>query len=242
MSSLWHRWAFWISLPLVLPQGLWLRRTARRLPPAEGAAEGHVGSGPHRKLVLIGDSIIAGVGIEHLADAMPGQLARELAAQHQCQVHWQAYGYNGASVGDLLKHLSEVPAQSPIDWVFLSVGVNDVTRLTSGRAWQARLDALLTGIAERAPGACLLLAGVPPMQRFPALPPPLRQVFGWRSARLDRLGAQVARTHAALHIPTPVPADPTAFASDGYHPNARACAEWARALALQTPALAPRRG
>lgn len=231
MSTFWRRWAFWVSVPLVLPQGLWLRRTARRLPPAAGPAEGHVGAGAHRKLLLIGDSIIAGVGVAQLAEALPGQLARALAERHGCQVHWQAYGYNGASAGDLLVRLAEVPAQSPIDWVFVSVGVNDVTRLTSGRAWQSRLGELLAGISERAPGAQLVLAGVPPMQRFPALPQPLRQVFGWRSQRLDRLGASVARELRVLHLPTPVPDDPTAFASDGYHPNAAACAVWARAVA-----------
>lgn len=227
-----RRALFWSSLPLVLPQGLWLRRTARRLPVAAGPAEGHAGVGRHRKLVAIGDSIVAGVGTDRLEHALPGLLAAALADRHQCRVHWQAHGYNGASCRDLLRALADLPAQAPIDWVFVSVGVNDVTRLTSGAAWQSRLRALMVSLAEHAPGAQILLAGVPPMQRFPGLPQPLRAVFGWRASHLDGLGQAVAaRLPAVAHIPTPVPDDPQAFASDGYHPNANACAVWAQTLA-----------
>ena len=217
---------FWLSLPLLLPQGLWLKRTARRLPPAAGPTAGEVGEGRSLRLLLVGDSIIAGVGVAQLADAMPGQLACALAARGS-RVAWQALGDNGASSRDLLRQLKALPAQ-PADVVFVSVGVNDVTRLTTARAWRAQLGALLAGLRAHSPQATLVLAGVPPIDRFPALPVPLRQAFGWRAARLDAVGREVAVAHAAVHVPTPVPDDPSAFAEDGYHPNAAACAVWAR--------------
>lgn len=225
---------FWLSLPLLLPQGLWLKRTARRLPPAAGPTSGVVGSGPTRRLLLVGDSIIAGVGVEQLADALPGQLARALAERHRCRVEWHAHGDNGASCADLLRQLPSIPAVKA-DWIFVSVGVNDVTRLTTARAWRQQLIALLTALTIHSPQAQILLAGVPPMQRFPALPSPLRQAFGWRAGRLDRVGRQVAADiENVSHLPTPVPDDPAAFAIDGYHPNAMACAVWARTIAAGT--------
>ena len=98
-----------------------------------------------------------------------------------------------------------------------------------------QLTALLTALTIHSPQAQILLAGVPPMQRFPALPSPLRQAFGWRAGRLDRVGQQVAAgIDKVQHLPTPVPDDPAAFASDGYHPNAQACGEWARVIAEGT--------
>jgi lysophospholipase L1-like esterase len=225
---------FWLSLPLLLPQGLWVKRTARRLPPAAGPTSGAVGSGPTRRLLLVGDSIIAGVGVEQLVDALPGQLALALSRRHRCRVEWHAHGDNGASCADLLRQLRAIPAVSA-DWILVSVGVNDVTRLTTARAWRLQLKALLTALTIHSPQAQVLLAGVPPMQRFPGLPQPLRQVFGWRAARLDRVGQQVAAgVENVQHRPTPVPDDPAAFASDGYHPNAMACAEWARVIAEGT--------
>jgi lysophospholipase L1-like esterase len=225
---------FWLSLPLLLPQGLWVKRTAQRLPPAAGPTSGAVGSGPTRCLLLVGDSIIAGVGVEQLDDALPGQLALALSRRHQCRVEWHAHGDNGASCADLLRQLPAIPAVRA-DWILVSVGVNDVTHLTTARAWRQRLTAMLTALTIQLPQAQVLLAGVPPMQRFPGLPQPLRQVFGWRAARLDGVGQQVAAgIDNVRHLPTPVPDDPTAFASDGYHPNARACTEWARVIAEGT--------
>jgi lysophospholipase L1-like esterase len=223
---------FWLSLPLLLPQGLWVKRMARRLPPAAGPHQGLVGVGPRRRLLLVGDSIIAGVGVDQLIDALPGQLARALADKHGCQVQWQAFGDNGANCSDLLAQLAPVLCSAPADWVFVSVGVNDVTRLTTARRWRAQLLSLLQALAAHSPDAQILLAGVPPMQRFPALPTPLRQAFGWRAARLDGVGQALTRTiPGARHLPTPVPDDPSAFASDGYHPNAQACQVWAESVA-----------
>jgi len=232
-----HSALFWLSLPFLLPQGLWVKRTARRLPPAAGPRSGVVGVGEVRHLLLIGDSIIDGVGVQHLCDALPGQIASALADRHQCCVHWQAFGDNGASCADLHGTLSALLSAGPADWVFVSVGVNDVTRLTRRHIWRAQLTALLAALSQHSPNAAILLAGVPPMGRFPALPAPLRQVFGWRAARLDQLGQTVAASvKRVCHLPTPVPDDPSAFASDGYHPNASACQQWAGVIALATQA------
>lgn len=220
---------FWLSLPLLLPQGLWLRRTARRLPPADGEPAGVVGEGPPLRLLAVGDSIVAGVGAARIEDAMPGQLARALARRER-RVEWRACGDNGARCADLLRGLPGLPA-APADLVFVSVGVNDVTGLTTARHWERRLRALLDGLRLHSPQALIVLAGVPPMDRFPALPSPLRQAFGWRSRRLDAVGrALAARLPGVRHLPTEVPEDPAAFAEDGYHPNAAACARWATDL------------
>jgi lysophospholipase L1-like esterase len=223
---------FWLSLPLLLPQGLWVRRTAQRLPPAAGPTQGVVGHGDMRRLLLVGDSIIAGVGVPQLTDALPGQLARAFATRKDCRVQWQALGNNGATSADLLAMLGQLESLSSADWVFVSVGVNDVTQLTGTQRWRSNLQALLLALARHSPQAQIMLAGVPPMGRFPGLPTPLRQVFGWRAARLDVVGqALAAALPRVLHLATPVPDDPSAFASDGYHPNAEACRVWAEAVA-----------
>jgi lysophospholipase L1-like esterase len=226
------RLLFWLGLPLVLPQALVVRARATRLPPADGPDRGVVGDGPVRRLLAFGDSIIAGTGVAALVDAMPGQLARALAERHGARVEWRALGTNGWTAADLLAALDRLEGTPEPDWIFLSVGVNDTTSLTLGRAYRERLSRLLDVLTERAPAATVLLAGIPPMQRFPALPEPLATVFGWRAARLDGIAARVARERPRVrHLPTPVPDDPAAFAADGYHPNAAACALWAGAVA-----------
>lgn len=225
---------FWLSLPLLLPQGLWLKRTARRLPPAAGEPRGVVGDGAPLRLLAVGDSIVAGVGVARIGDAMPGQLARALANGGR-RVEWRAHGENGARCRDLVARLGDL-GRDAADVVFVSVGVNDVTGLTTARSWRMQLAALLGGLRAHSPAAAIVLAGVPPMDRFPALPTPLRQAFGWRAARLDAVARELAKSLPGVHhLATPVPDDPAAFAEDGYHPNAAACAVWAGQIAAALP-------
>ena len=56
---------FWGLFPLLIPQALWVRKTAPRTAPAAGPRSGTVGDGRPIRLVGVGDSIIAGVGARH---------------------------------------------------------------------------------------------------------------------------------------------------------------------------------
>ena len=74
-----ERAAFHALLPAIAWQGLRLRRTALRAPAAAGPAHGTTGSGPPLVLLGLGDSIVAGVGIERTEHALPGRTAGALA-------------------------------------------------------------------------------------------------------------------------------------------------------------------
>lgn len=217
----------------LLPQGLYLRRTALRLPPAVGPTHGLAGTGhPQRQLLAFGDSIIAGVGVAESGGALPAQLAGALARHAACRVAWQAIGLNGARLPQLMRRLQQGLEVAKVDWVLISVGVNHVTALGTGREWRAGLRCLLDGLHERLPMAQIVLAGIPDLGAFPALPTPLRQVLGWRARQLDRIGAAVCTSvPGCTHLPTPVVYDPSAYAEDGFHPNAASCALWADSIA-----------
>ncbi|HET9033397.1 MAG TPA: GDSL-type esterase/lipase family protein, partial [Dokdonella sp.] len=124
---------FWLFLPFVAIQAFRLRRDAPRLQPAAGESAGRIGSGETLRLLAIGDSIIAGVGASTLGRALVGCTARALIARRGGAVEWQAYGTSGASskriIADLLPNISSMPA----DAIVVSVGVNDVTALTTIR-------------------------------------------------------------------------------------------------------------
>ena len=68
----------WQLGSLLLTQGLWAKWRTPRLPPAEGPTEGSFGNGPRLCLLAIGDSIIAGVGVESTWQAMPARLAERI--------------------------------------------------------------------------------------------------------------------------------------------------------------------
>jgi lysophospholipase L1-like esterase len=230
---------FWPGVPLIAAQGLWLRRTAYRAAPAGGEPQGEVGvadagAAPLR-LLCLGDSIIAGVGVGQLVDALPGQFARALAAATQRPVVWRAVGHNGATLADTLARLQADPTLLDcIDLLLLSCGVNDSTGLRRRRAFAADLHALLDLATTRAPQAQVLLAAAPPLDAFPLLPSPLRQLLGLRARQLDTLLRHAAERHVQVrHVPIPFRPSAERFAADGFHPNAAACAEWAGWLAAQ---------
>lgn len=223
LSLLWTLCLF--LAPLLLLQGFWVRRTALRMPEAVGPRRG--GDGDLR-LLVIGDSVVAGVGVSDTKDALPAQLAVQIANLHSGGVNWQAIGHNGDRIRDLLTRLPL--AQAPADLVIVNIGVNDVSHLTSMMRWQLDLAALVGELTQRF-HAPIVLLGLPPMHGFPLLPQPLRFALGVRARMLDHSLKHVGKLlPKVIYIATDLPVGVAEMAADGYHPSAAIVALWARQI------------
>lgn len=232
MRLLFDSLRFWCLLPLVFPQALYVRRYATRLPTAAGLASGTVGSGQEKRLLAIGDSIIAGVGARCYSASLTAQAAKALAERLNVAISWSAYGLNGANVHTVLRDLvPQLPRQSA-DYIILSVGINDVTSLSRRDTWRRGLEALLTALVRHSPNAVVALAGMPPLQVFPALPQPLR---AWLGVRAQTLGMDmqpiVAGFPNTLLVPLNIDPQPGTFAVDGYHPSESSYVSYGRGMA-----------
>lgn len=219
------------SVGLVVCQGVNARRTIERLPEADGLLGEHGDVGDPFHLVVLGDSVAAGVGIAHHDETLAGRLAVLLSADRAVRRSVIAEsGLTAAGVLDLVETRAADLADA--DVVVVSVGVNDTKGLHSTGRWRSELDALLSAVTTSAPGARVVLLGVPNMAGFVRLPRPLRSVLGLRSRSLDRAGrALVAAYPQVSHLPL----DPESaghgadlFAADGFHPSARLHAGLAR--------------
>ena len=231
-----RRTAFWLLLPLTAIQGLWLRRVAVRLPGAEGERSGKTGHSPRLALLALGDSIIDGVGIASIEDAMPVRVAHAVADRSGVEVSWELDGESGHAVADVIGRLHALEPQRPPDLVLLSVGVNDVTGLSSKSTWRSRLGELLGLIRTRWPETRIVFAGLPPMGLFPLPPNPLKFSLGLRAGEFDRIAADlVSRDPGAVHVPTTINPSQHAFCEDGFHPSAESCNLWAVELAQLLP-------
>lgn len=221
-----------LALPMALPQALWVRRTALRLPPAAGVQRGLAGSefcGEPLRLLLIGESTVAGVGVAEQGEALAGQLGAALAQRLQRPVAWRACGENGITAAQACERLLPAALGEPADLALLVFGVNDSTALSSLVAWDRALRGLNQALVAQ--GCRVAFSGVPPMQHFTALPWLLRRLLGARAALLDAHLLQLSAELAASHHPLQVQLAADHLARDGYHPSALGYQLWAQGLA-----------
>jgi lysophospholipase L1-like esterase len=218
-------------LPVLVAQGLRVRRTTLRLPGASGPVTGvAAGDGPVFRLLVLGESTVDGVGAESHEEALTGSVARALARRSGREVAWQAVGRTGANarvVHDELLAFTEAA-----DFVVIALGVNDTIELHSAPRFRRDLLRLIVALRRRLGPIPVLLAGVPPMGSFPTLPQPLRAVFGLRAAALDFAAASLTALPGVTHASIPVALfDEDTFAADGFHPGPAGYRVWGEQVA-----------
>jgi len=238
MSMDWLRRVGWLALfPLLAVQAMSSRLFTPRLPDAAGPDEGRLsGRGPALRLLAVGESTVTGAGVASLDQALTCQCARRLHNMTGRAVRWKALGRNGADARRLLELVRHAP-RLEADIVLLALGVNDTMALRPADKWARDLAALVKGVRERVGQAPVLLAGVPPMGGFTALPQPLRSFLGERAGQLD-LQARLlaARMPGLAHCPTPLPLSDY-LAQDGFHPSQAGYSGWSWVLSMELAAL-----
>lgn len=227
-------------LPLLVAQGIYTRRITPRLPEAAGPKSGVVeplsdsgkGSMP-LTLLTLGESPVAGVGVASHEEAITGALAQALSIRLKRSIQWQACGNNGITARQALQRLLPHIPPAPVDLALVAFGVNDSTAFRPLARWKRDMEDLLDALDERCAPSLVLLSGVPPLEHFPALPQPLRGVMGLKARLLDTALQELAqaRPHICYVAVALDPTNHALMASDGYHPSAKGCAEWAKALA-----------
>ena len=216
---------------MVLPQAVKLKKTAPRFSAAKGPATGMIGSGDGIRLLAVGDSIIAGVGAQTIAQALVGRTAEYLARDLACSVKWEAVGKIGVTCGQIQKKLVPQLPRTPADIILVSSGVNDTISLSRTSEFKNSLSLLIQSLKAHSPQALIVMAGVPPLNAFPLLPQPLRAWFGLRSSILDTIARKEVRyLDPVVYVPLDVIPEPDKFSKDGFHPSQESYKEFAQIM------------
>lgn len=211
--------------PLLVAQGLAVRRRTPVLPEAAGPRHGEVGDGPVLRVAILGESTAAGVGVASLEDALAGRFVHELTARLGRRIAWTLSARTGVTAAEARRTL--LPALGPSDLALVVLGVNDTLRLTGRARWGREISAIVSSLDARQ----VLLAGLPDLDAFPTLPQPLRGVLADQARTLDaELSAVALADPAVVHAPSP-PLDGHDFAADGFHPGIGTYRAWAEHLA-----------
>jgi lysophospholipase L1-like esterase len=216
----------YLLAPVLNYQGKGLRRRIPRLPEAVDPAGRAAGGEPRVRLAVFGDSTAAGVGAQRHQDALPGMLAIAVARQTGRGVSWRAAARSGAT-SRTAREL--VPGLVDGDWrpdvVIVLVGVNDLKNLRPLREWDRDIPALLSAIGETTGKVPVIVSGMAPVSRFPALPQPMRAVLALRARAMDHTLRRVAGDR---HVPvSPRMIGSGFFAEDGFHPSSQGYRAWA---------------
>ena len=89
---------------------------------------------------------------------------------------WQLEATTGHTTDQVIQTIKTLNSRH-FDVVLSSVGVNDVTKLTSANHWIKKQQTLYSLIEEKISPQLIIATGVPPMEMFPALPDPLGWLF-----------------------------------------------------------------
>ncbi len=223
--------------PILLRQAHQLRKTALRLPEAAGPRMGQENAAAPEatplRLLVVGDSSAAGVGVDQQHEALAQPLARLLAARTGRAVTWQLVARSGVNTVEAIE-LVQASEIAPADFIVTALGTNDVTSQRRPGRFLKDYQALVEALFRRSGAAGLVVTGLPPLHILPAAPHPLRWYLGRYAARLDRLLRRwIDQEARARYVSLQWAAVPEEMARDRFHPGPLQYRRWVEMVAAQ---------
>ncbi|MCR5856813.1 SGNH/GDSL hydrolase family protein [Mesorhizobium sp. J428] len=222
----------WLAFPVYVWQGLGVRRRTPRMLPASGPVRHRIeGSEPEIRLLVLGDSSAASVGIESSEQGIAAELARLLSARTGRAVVWRAAGFNSATSGQIRDHVLPNLAPEPWTHIVLSIGTNDAKNFHTASRFKREFGGLLYALRAKWPEARVIWSPVVEMTRVPALPPMLGKILEIRAGVINARGEALCYERGAIPATRLPILDPAAgFSIDGFHASAAGYAAWAEHL------------
>ncbi|MER7577316.1 SGNH/GDSL hydrolase family protein [Streptomyces sp. NPDC126514] len=179
---------------------------------------------PWNRLAVLGDSVTAGV-----MDPLPGYRHRSFADRFADALAATRADFTAVnlatphlSLGEICRQQLGPAREFRPDVVMVSAAGNDAFRSFDPQTLRSQLSSLLTPLAEN--GAFVITIGLFDLARSGLVPPDHADGMACRFDELDRITADLTQTLGGVHIDThhhPLAADPSIYAADRIHANAR---------------------
>jgi lysophospholipase L1-like esterase len=186
-------------------------------------------------LLLLGDSIAAGLGAERPKETLGARLATRLAKATHRSVRLRTVAQVGSESSMLAAQLASLPASYQPDLAVIVVGGNDVTHRVPVAESVRHLEEAI--VALRARGAAVVVGTCPDLGALRPVPQPLRALGSRASRQLAqaqeatavRAGAHaVSLAHVVGRFFYTFPEE--MFSLDRFHPSATGYKRTAKAL------------
>lgn len=187
------------------------------------------------RLLVLGDSIAAGLGAERPKDTLGARVARGLATALQRPVSLHTAAVVGSESSALAGQLDALPAGYHADVAVIVVGGNDVTHRVPVGVAARQLEEAVVRLRER--GTEVVVGTCPDLGALRPVPQPLRSLGSRMSRQLAAAQADVAVRNGAhavslAHVVGPffITNPDEMFSLDRFHPSALGYKRTAKAL------------
>jgi lysophospholipase L1-like esterase len=219
--------------PLLYLQGRYTRRKVGVLPDAAGETAGlsENGAGEPVKLLVLGESTVAGLGASTHEKALAGRFAHELSNKLDRPVKWTVVGKSGVTAKETIRQLVPRVPEEKFDYILLGLGGNDVLKLSSPRKWRRDMTRLISLLREKNPDAVIFVTNCPMIVASPVIPQPVKGIL-WQLSRLHDRNIRdfSSRMRAVYYYHQPHDFDAEGFFADGIHPSEQGYADWSAAM------------
>ncbi|MEQ8239123.1 MAG: SGNH/GDSL hydrolase family protein [Cyclobacteriaceae bacterium] len=229
-------------LPIIYFQGKKVRASIPKLAEAVGN-EGEVGEGRLFKMLAIGESTIAGVGVKTHEEGFTGALAKELAAGLNMKVSWKVYARSGYTAARVRSKLLPKIMDQNINLIVVGLGGNDAFTLNRPWVWVRDIKAIIDDVQKKYPDTPIVFANMPPIKLFPAFTPAIQFVLGnlveIHGRALEKLVKNMPNVYYNSDLITlegwlrkwEIDPGTAQFFSDGVHPSKLTYQTWGKDMA-----------
>ena len=158
------------------------KETRKRIPnlPDANDNEGHIElNKPITSSILyLGESTIAGVGVDSHANGFAGYMSREMANSYQININYQVIAKSGWKAIDLYNNLHHRLPDRSFQLIVLGLGGNDSFQFTSPTKWVKATRQLVHLLQNQYGNTPILFCNLPPTSEFIAFPPILKSKIG----------------------------------------------------------------
>jgi lysophospholipase L1-like esterase len=203
--------------------------TVDMAPPGSGV----FGAGRPLKLVLLGDSTAAGLGVAMTGETVGGRLA-ELLSSTGRRIHLSSAAVAGSRVSDLDSQVARVLVHGAPDVAVILIGGEDAIHFTPLEVVEAELTATIRRLVSA--GSAVVVGTCPDLGAARNFGQPLREIMAWSGRRIAAASQRAAAAGGAGVVDLAARtggvfrADAGALSADGYHPSADGYQLWALAL------------
>lgn len=233
-------------LPVMYFQAKKIKNSVPKLPEAEGIEGRSTNSQPTLRtlrMLAIGESTIAGVGVQTHQEGFTGTLADTLSQYLSADIIWKVYARSGYTAKRVTQKIIPKITETKIDLLIVGIGGNDAFTLNKPERWKKEVKELIINLKEKFPNAPIVFCSMPPIKEFPAFTSLIKatignlvEILGEELIEVIKEFDNVYYNHDIITINSwnkkfGLDYNASYYFSDGVHPSKFAYQTWAKDLA-----------